>query len=159
MKCLRKHSPSLTIIEEQLCWMEIALLESVTEEKTSTAFDITWFSRYPLPSKITCEKWNEFLQGMYELFLSYVYTKEDLIRSTIRNPQSNGIIECLHLTIWEMLRIEPETPFLEETWVQDINTILQSCCWAVRTMVSPVTVFSPVYITFGREMYFPVFVK
>ena len=88
-----------------------------------------------------------------ELLESYVIRG---VPTTVKNPQSNGVVECMHLTLADMLRtmkveVEDDCPIR----INDaINTMLQSTVWSLHTTISTVTSVSPGISIFGRDMIF-----
>ena len=73
--------------------------------------------------------------------------------TTIKNPQSNAIVERVHLTISTSLRAMDlsNRPFDDTT----VHGILQSIAWALRTTFHTSLQTSPGQLTFGRDMVIP----
>ena len=78
------------------------------------------------------------------------------VPTTVRNPQSNGCIERMHLTAADMLRtvdleVQDDCPIK----INDaINTMFQTVAWGLRTTISTVTENSPGGTVFNRDMIF-----
>ena len=78
------------------------------------------------------------------------------VPTTVKNPQANGVVERMHLTLADMLRtmtviVDEECPIK----INDaIDTMLQSSAWSLRTTVSTVTNVSPGMAVFNRDMIF-----
>jgi len=88
---------ALTIIDEATNWVEFALVKDIDSKQASSALDKTWFCRYPRPTEFTFDNGAEFIgQEFQELLHSYGITPKP---TTAKNPQANGIIERVHLTM------------------------------------------------------------
>ena len=88
-----------------------------------------------------------------ELLSSYAITARP---TTVRNPQSNAVIERMHLTMADMLRtvsinVQDEN---EDEIKTEIDNVFQAVAWSLRTTVSTVTKVSPGQVVFGRDMIF-----
>jgi hypothetical protein len=59
-------------------------------------FDDVWLSRYPRPEYIGSDNRGEYRNLFEELVNNYVIKKKNI---NPFNPQSNGIIERVHLTL------------------------------------------------------------
>jgi hypothetical protein len=64
-------------------------------------FDDVWFCRYPRPEYIVFDNGGEYKNLFKELDNNYGIKKKN---STPFNPQFNGIIERVHLTLNDLLR-------------------------------------------------------
>ena len=71
------------------------------------------------------------------------------------NPQANGLVEWIHLTMSNSIRCHT----FREDWNTDLATLLQSVAWAIRATVSSVTGKSPSDLLYGRDMIFPIHVQ
>ena len=73
--------------------------------------------------------------------------------TTIKNPQSNAMIERVHLTIGDSLRAMN----LSERKFDDTSAhgILQSIAWGLRTTYHTSLRTSPGQLTFGQDMVIP----
>jgi transposase InsO family protein len=70
------------------------------KESMNTFYDV-WLSRYPRPEYIGFDNGEEYTNVFEELVNNYGIKKKN---SLPFNPQSNGIIERLHLTLNDSLR-------------------------------------------------------
>ena len=113
-------------------------------------FDREWLCRYPRPRIVVYDNASEFTTEFKELLLSYGIQAHP---TTIKNPQSNGIVERVHLTIADSLRAMnlSERPY-EET---SAHGILQAVAWALRTTYHTSLRTSPGQLTFGQDMIIP----
>jgi len=92
----------------------------------------------------------EFSSEFHELLLSYGIQPKS---TTIKNPQSNAIVERVHLTISNSLRAMNLTnrAFDDTT----VHGVLQSIAWSLRTTVYTSLRTSPGQLAFGRDMIIP----
>ena len=140
----------MTMIDPVTCWFEIIPFEGLkpSSEVTSTIFCDNWLSRYPRPLSLTYDAGSEFKKDFKSLVEEYKLEKR---LSTVKNPQSNGIIERVHGTIKNMLRsfnmeqlqLDPCNPFGE---------IIARVAWAVRSTYHTSLGASPGQLVFGRDM-------
>jgi hypothetical protein len=70
-------------------------------KESMNTFDDVWLSRYPWPEYIGFDNGGEYKHVFEELVNKYVIKKKN---STLFNPQSNGIIKRVHLTLNDSLR-------------------------------------------------------
>jgi hypothetical protein len=70
-------------------------------KESMNTFDDIWLSRYPRPEYMGFDNGGEYKNVFEELVNSYFIKKKN---STPFNPQSNGIIERVHLTLNDLLR-------------------------------------------------------
>ena len=118
-----------------------------TQDKQHIAkeFDELWFSRYPWPEVCANDKGGEFIGPKFQ---SLHYKAGIIISapSTSRSPQSNTIIERLHLTMGNSLRaqLEDNITLLTLEEAKSMRTLLwpmlymldvgdlrlgDTCCW------------------------------
>ena len=72
--------------------------------------------------------------------------------TTVKNPQSNGLHERMHLVLCEMLRTQELHVPEYSTADKEIDRILQSAAWAMRTSTNMITKYSPGQLVFNRDM-------
>ena len=71
--------------------------------------------------------------------------------TTVKNPQANALVERMHLTLANQLRVKV---FEEDTWVEDTDHLVQSCAWALRTTVPSTVPHAPGTLAFGMDMIY-----
>ena len=71
--------------------------------------------------------------------------------TTVKNPTAQALVERLHLTLGDQLRT---SIYSIDDWHEDINHLLQSCAWAIRTTVPSNTPHNPSQLVFGMDMIF-----
>ena len=153
-KIVKRTLNAITMICEASLWPEVARSASGSAWHTAKLFDTTWLCRYPRPKAVIFDNGKEFVgEEFQELLESYAIRA---VPTTVKNPQANGVVERMHLTLADILRtmtveVEEECPIK----VNDaINTMIQSAVWSLRTTVSTVTNVSPGMAVFGRDMIF-----
>jgi hypothetical protein len=93
---------ALTIIDKGTGWPELIAIHNKTSYHVAISFDSEWLCRYPRPYRVVYDNGAEFTgQEFQELLESYGIKP---VATTVRNPRSNGVIECVHLTMGDMLR-------------------------------------------------------
>jgi hypothetical protein len=90
----------LTMIDPATGWFEAKDVPDYTANSTQAAFDEVWLSRYPRPEIIGFDGGSEFKQVFDEMRKNYGMKKRV---TTAYNPQANGIIECVHLVLADVL--------------------------------------------------------
>jgi hypothetical protein len=75
--------------------------------------------------------------------------------TTIKNPQANGILECLHQVLGQMLRTA-ELDMAETVTPDDVDVFLDNAVWAIRSTYHTVLKASPGTAIFGRDMLFDI---
>ena len=78
--------------------------------------------------------------------------------STTYNPQSNGIIECVHQVLGNALRtfeLEEKELDTNDPW----GSFLSAAAWAIRSIVHTTLDATPGQLVFGRDMLLPIQIK
>ena len=65
--------------------------------------EIHWLSRYPWPTEIVMDRGKEFAAELSEAIKDEYGINKKLI--TTRNPQANAIVERVHQTVHNMIRV------------------------------------------------------
>jgi hypothetical protein len=115
-------------------------------------FDDVWLYRYPRPEYIEFDNGGESKNVFEELVNNYGIKKKN---STSFNPQSNGIIERVHLTLNDSLRtseIDGREINEKDPW----GTFLASAAYAIRSTFHNTLKATPGQFMFGREMVLPI---
>jgi putative transposase len=143
---------ALTMIDPATGWFEIAEIAERDSETVSKVFDDTWLSRYPRPEMIGFDNGSENKGLFTEMVDNYGMTKKP---STTYNPQSNGIIERVHLVLGDMLRtFELEERELDENnpWAEFLSAV----AFAIRSTYHTTLEATPAQLVFGRDMILPI---
>ena len=116
----------------------------------------TWLSRYPKPVRIIYDQGTEYRNIDFESFL--VSQGITGCPSTVKNPQSNAILERVHDVMKTSLRTEchtnPPTNVTEANAI--VDRVLASAQYAVRVCVNKTFGVSPGTIVFQRDMLLPI---
>jgi len=92
-----------------------------SEKHAAEIFDRTWLCRYPRPRQVGHDNGTEFMgQEFQEMLSSYDIESKP---TTIKNPQAQGVIERIHLTLGDALR----STIFEEDFEGDLDTLVQAC--------------------------------
>jgi hypothetical protein len=107
----------------------------------------TWLTRYTMPEEITFDGGPEFKAEFKKLVEEEYQIKAR--PSSVRNPQSNAIIERVHGTIGNMMR------------TIDMSNISKTddepfAGWAVRSTYHTTLKATPGQLVFGRDMIFNI---
>jgi transposase InsO family protein len=116
----------------------------------NTFYDV-WLSRYPTPEYTGFDNGGEYKNKFEELVNNYGIKKKN---STPFNPQSNGIIERVHLTLNDSLRIaEIDGREMDEKdpWGPFLASAVYSICSTFHTTLKA----TPGQLVVGRDMVLP----
>ena len=139
---------ALTMIDRATNWPEFAIAKDATTITASNLFDKVWLCRYPRPKNVVHDNGTEFSSEFLELLASYGIKSKP---TTVKNPQSNAMIERVHLTMGDMLRTKT---FEGEDWMEELDNILQSMAWAIRVAVNSSTGHTPGQMAFNKNNFF-----
>jgi hypothetical protein len=89
------------MIDPSTGWFEVKDVKDKSSKESMNTFDDVWLSRYPMPEYKGFDNGVEYKNVFEELVNNYGIKKNN---STAFNPQSNGIIERVHLTLNDLLR-------------------------------------------------------
>ena len=141
---------AVSIIDSGLRWIELHEYSSKSSEDISFIFDREWLYRYPRPRMVVFDNGTEFSTEFHELLQSYGIKAK---ATTVKNPQSNAIVERVHLTIGDSLRaMDLSSRPHDDT---SNHGILQSVAWALRTTYHTSLRTSPGQLAFGQDMVVP----
>jgi hypothetical protein len=96
---VNKELLAFTIIEPSTGWFEVKDVKDKSAKESINTFDDVWLSRYPRPEYIGFDNAGELFKE--EQVNNYGIKKKNI---TPFNPQSNGIIKSVHLTLNDSLR-------------------------------------------------------
>ena len=91
----------LTIIDLATCLMELVAIPNKETLPVAHTLDRAWFSRYPRPVECIHNNRSEFVGIEFQEMLQSYGVKSKL--TTVHNPQANGILECTHQVIGNLL--------------------------------------------------------
>jgi transposase InsO family protein len=136
----------LTMIDPATGWFEMKQIQNKTAAEVADICETTWFTRHPLPQRITLDRGTEFMAEFAKM------AKEDyglkLKPITTRNPQANAIIERVHQTIGNIIRtFNVQAMDQDDPW----TGILAATMFAVRATCHTTLQASPMQLVFGRD--------
>jgi hypothetical protein len=73
----------------------------------------------------------------------------------VKNPQANGILECVHQVLGQMLHTA-ELDMANSVTPYDIDDFLDNVTWAIRSTYHTVLKASPGAAIFGQDMLFDI---
>ena len=135
--------------------LEIVQIDNKKSENIAQLFGYTWLSRYPWPVQIIHDNGGEFIGNEFQDMmrrLGGITSKP----TTVKNPQSNTIVEQLHKMMADILRVmlhvDPPDNELETKNMID-NTLATPVIHASRCAVNHTIQTSPgVIVVFNRDM-------
>ena len=69
--------------------------------------------------------------------------------TTVKNPQAQALVERVHLTMGDQLRIQT---YSINSWEDDVELLVQATAFAVRATVPSNIPYSPSQLVFGMDM-------
>jgi transposase InsO family protein len=108
---------ALTIIDLSTHFMEIVALKNKESITVACSLDQVWLCHYPRPIDCLHDNGTEFISTEFQELLQSYGIQSKL--TTVKNPQANGILECTHQVIGNLLGYIPiasslktSTPYL-----------------------------------------------
>ena len=145
---------ALTMIDPVTNLLEVVRLHKApTAQEVMRAFENTWLSRYPKPLRVISDRGPEFIGHEFPQKLLEAGIRFKPVSA--RNPQSNGIIERVHQTIAQVIRvlIERNKPTNQDECDRLIEDALATAMHATRAAAhSQLEYCSPGSIAFHRDM-------
>ena len=141
---------AMTFIDPASSWFEIVEVPDTdkTSARISRLFDQVWLSRYPRPQKVLYDNGSEFKKNFQPLL------KDFAVKATctsIKNPQSNAILERIHQVVGSMLKTK-DLVNIEFDELDMWSPILASVAYAVRCSHHSTLNATPGQLVFGRDM-------
>ncbi len=109
-------------------------------------------SRYPICCYIIYDNGSEFKLNFEYLCETYGIKHKP---TTIKNPQANAILECLHQVLGQMLRTS-KLNMAKTLTPDDVDVFLDNVAWAIRSTYHTVLKASPGAAIFRRDMLFNI---
>jgi hypothetical protein len=134
---------------------ESSIVEEIfdkTSERIARLVNKTWLSRYPRCHYIIYNNGSEFKLNFEYLSETYGIQRKP---TTIKNPQANAILECLHQVLAQMLHTS-ELDMAETIAPDDIDVFLDKVAWAICSTYHTVLKASPGAAIFGHDMLFDI---
>ena len=114
-KCNDRIMNAMVFVDPGIVWFEIAEINHKTSARIRQIFINTWLSRYLRPRKVIFDNVSEFKKDFSPLLM---YFSIKPTHTTIKNSQTNRILEGVHQILGNMLR----TNNLQKYDFDDINT-------------------------------------
>jgi hypothetical protein len=73
----------------------------------------------------------------------------------VKNLQVNGILDCVHQVLGQML-CKAEIDMAKSVTPNDVNVFLDNAAWAIHSTYHTVLKASPGAIIFGQDMLFDI---
>jgi hypothetical protein len=143
---------ALTIIDPLTGWFEVKDVKDKSAKESMNTFDNVWLSRYTKPEYIGFGNGGEYKNVFEELVNNYGIKKTN---STPFNPQSNAIIERVHLTLSDSLRtaeVDGREMDDKDAW----GPFLASAAYAISSTFHTTLKATPGQLVFGRDMVLPI---
>ncbi len=121
-------------------------------ERTARLVNKTWLSRYPRCCYIIYNNGSEFKLNFEYLCDTYGIKRKP---TTIKNPQVNAILECLHQVLGQMLHTS-KLDMAKTITPEDVDVFLDNVAWAIRSTYHTVLKASPGAAIFERNMLFDI---
>jgi hypothetical protein len=112
----------------------------------------TWLCRYPQCCYLIYDKRSEFKLHCKYLCRSYGIKCK---LTTTKNPQANGILECMHQVLGQMLHTA-EIDMAKSVTPGDANVFLDNTAWVIHSTYHTVLRASPGAAIFGQDMLFDI---
>jgi hypothetical protein len=112
----------------------------------------TWLCRYPRCHYLIYNNGSEFKLHFKYLCESYSITRKPTM---VKNPQANGILECVHQVLGQMLHTA-KLDMAYSVTPDDIDVFLDNVAWAIHPTYHTVLKASPGAAIFGCDMLFDI---
>ena len=144
---------ALTCIDTIIGLPEVIPVDNATSRTVASAFEDNWLSRYPTPVRCLHDNGNEFLGPVFSSMLTRNRIKS--VPTTLKNPQSNAIVERMHQSISTMIAIslKENPPIKFEDVLSLVFTKCMAAQYAIRSTVNAISLNkTPGELAFGRDM-------
>ena len=143
---------ALTIMDTVTNLLEIVLIDNKTSKNITQLFANMWLSMYLWPAHVTHDNGGEFIGHEFqEMLRTLGITAKP---TTVKNPQANAIVERLHKTMADILRvmIHVDPPQNEPHTTNMIDNALATVVHASRCAVNHTMQTSLGAMVFNRDM-------
>jgi hypothetical protein len=136
----------LTVIDPATGWFEMEQISNKTAVEVAYICETTWFTKCPLPQRITLDRGTEFMAEFAKMVKNDCGMK--LKPVTTRNPQANAITERVHQTIGNIIRtFNVQSMDSDDPW----TGTLAATMLAVRATCHATLQALPMQLAFGRD--------
>jgi hypothetical protein len=135
------------MIDPATGWFEIREVPGTKRaDVVANIVEQVWLTRYPWPQEVILDRGTEFMAEFSAMLENDYGIKKRPI--TKRNPQANAIVERVHQTIGNMIRIfQVQNMDEEDPWTGILNAV----AFAIRATVHTTTQATPMQLVFGRD--------
>ena len=134
------------MIDPATGWFEMKDIPDKRADTIANLVEQTWLTRYPWPTQIIFDRGNEFLAEFAQMVVEDYGIKKKPI--TKRNPQANSIIERVHQTLGNIIRVlDTQSMDPEDPW----GGVLAAAMFALRATYHTTTQATPMQLVFGRD--------
>lgn len=143
---------ALTCIDTTTNYVELIPIANKTSMHIAFLFETEWLARYPRPLTCIHDQGPEFTALAFQNMLHRNQITSAPI--SVKNPQSNGIVERLHQTIGNALRTQlySNPPLTLEQAQDKMKYALSTAAYATRVAVHRSLGVSPGAMVFLRDM-------
>ena len=124
----------------------------MTSAHVALQFSNCWLSRYPRPVKVIYDQGKEFVEYHFSTLLENHGIKG--VPITVKNPQSNAIVERMHQAAGNVLRtlltLDPPVGIASANNL--VETALANVLYATRATIHSALNTTPGALVFGRDM-------
>ena len=138
---------TLTIMDVFTGWVEIVPIETKDKGVIGDLFVREWLRRYPRPSRVIFDLGGEFDNEYFSAVCTLWHIKPTPI--TAKNPRANAIVERMHSTLGDMLRVQLASKHPKEDPVEDLTS---AAAYALRATVHGVTKYTPAQLVYNKDM-------
>ena len=121
-------------------------------QNVSKLVNKTWLCRYPWCCHLIYNNGSDFKLHFKYLCESYGIKRKP---TTVKNPQANDILECVHQVLGQMLRTA-ELDMADSVTPNDVDVFLDNAAWVIRSTYHTVLKAYPGAATFGGDMLFGI---
>ncbi len=147
-------------IVEQLRWQtvngkEVLIADEIfdkTSERIAKLVNKTWLCWYPWCWNLIYDNRSEFRLHLEYQCESYGITRKPTM---VKNPQANGILECVHQVLGQML-CTAESDMADSVTPDDVDAFLENAAWAICSTYHTVLKASPGAAIFGHDILFDI---
>ena len=135
------------MIDPAMGWFDMEQIPNKMATEIADIAEKTWFTRYPLPQRIVFDRGTESMAEFAKICQNDYGLKMKPI--TTRNPQSNAIIEQIHQTIGNVIRIFDVSNIVNNNpW----SGILAATMFSVRATHHTTLQASTMQLVFGQDV-------
>jgi hypothetical protein len=145
-----RYLSALTCIDAATGWFKMVKIPDKTAESIMEAFNDIWLCQYSRPQMVQFGNGNEFKAECMQMCRNFGLKGKPT--SSTYNPQSNGIIERIHLVIGKKSRtFENDNSDLPS--IMPFRFFISAASWAIRSSTYHVTLqATPGQLVFCRDM-------